>query len=287
MPGPGPTPAPRPAPDPRRPDPRYAEAPSEWDSDENTHMISKLGYVPKESRGDHAPEYFDTETVTAADRSKFRTRKRAKKSSPLMKVLAGVIALLVLGGIGFGVWTLVNSGGDANDGGLAYAALKKPCDALDTSPIESLVSGSKVDVTKDEVEKNAHSTEQFCETTYGKTGEGGYLSVHSMVFKRDAGAKNAYEDAMEEAEANAEEAEANGGAKQVIEPVDGVGAKAYSLLFVAAEGSKTVDYMLAYYVDNAYIETRLSAFNGAASEKDVRKYTEDIAAKYMENWAGA
>lgn len=251
-------------------------------------MISKLGYVPKESRGgDHAPEYFDTETVTAADRSKFRTRKRAKKASVVSRILAGIVALVVLGGIGFGIWFLVGSGADDKGNGLTYAALSKPCDKLDPAPIKDITKGSDVKATKDEVEKHAHSTEQFCEASFGKPGEGGSVAVNTQVFKRDAGAKNAYEDALDEAELNAKEATETGGGEQLIEPVEGIGSKAFSNTRKAAKGSKTVDYTLVYYQDNAFIETRLSVYNGAASLSEVKGYTKAVAQKYMENWAAA
>lgn len=271
----------------QRPQPQhqpYTEPPSEWDVEENTHMISKLGYVPRESRGDHSPEYFDTETVTAADRSKFRTRKRAKRSSPVVKILVGVVALLLVGGIGFGVWALVTGGDEDSGDGLTYSPLAKPCDALDSSPIDSLADG-KVTPTRDEVSKNAHSSEQYCDAGFGK--DGGSLSIHTQVFKRDAGAKNAYKDSLAEFKLNADEAEKSGGAEQVIKDVDGVGTKAFSLQYVAAEGSKTVDYMLGYYDDNAYIEARVTVFNGAASDAEVAKYAKELAGKYMDNWAAA
>jgi hypothetical protein len=281
-------PAPPPGPGPRqparpRPGPDSAEerngfpAASDWE-DENTRMIGKLGYVPPEARHIDASEEFDTENVTAADRVKYRSRKRAKKASPLVKI--GVIAavVVVVAGLGGGIWWLASGEDEAAGSQLTYEAVDKPCTLLDLDSLQGVSGADESKEMRNETETKQHKSEQICEVTLGKDGSVGSVQVYAEVFPRDAGASNAFEHGQDDAKESTTE-------NVTYDKVAGLADGAFSVSRVPSQDSETVDYSLYLHHDNAYLYTRVSLYKGTTPE-DAAGYAKAIAEDYLAGWRG-
>lgn len=248
------------------------------EDEENTVMIGKLGYVPRQARHPEMSEEFDTDNVSADDRHKFRTRKRAKKASPLAKVGVVGLVLVVVAAIGGGIWWLSSGDEESTSSGLAYEAVKKPCDLLDLSPLSGISGTDKVNKMRDEVDAKQHKTAQTCEVTLGEDGKVGSVQVYSEVFPRNAGAGNAFDRASEKAKTDSTET-------VKYAAVDGVKDGAFSVTRVPSADSKTIDYSLSLHDDNAYLYARVTLYDGTDA-KEVAKYAQAIAEKYLEGWKG-
>ncbi|HZE42054.1 MAG TPA: hypothetical protein VE172_24930 [Stackebrandtia sp.] len=288
-PGTGPGQAPRPAPhtgggwapggEPEDSDAEQDDG--EWSFEENTRKIEKLGYVPRDARGAFDEESFDVDRETADDRSKYRKRRRAKKASIGARLgLAAIVIVVVVALVG-GVWYLVSGGGSDAKSGPAFATLDKPCSPLDTSPMKSVINGAKLTKQQDTTEKQEHSSQQHCDMAFGGAGKGGDIQANSEVYRRDAGAKNAFDDAASESK----DAVKQHADLQTFTKLSNVESGGFAVVRKPDAKSKTVDYSLNVYRDNVFLEIRVSVYNGAASERQVAGYSKDIAKKYLDNWA--
>ena len=277
-------PRPEPAPRPRSPEGSYARpkdhfepATDQWAYDENTRMIGKLGYVPPEVR--HPGGITDDSDPTksrADDRVKYRTRKRAKKASPLAKLgVAGIVVVLVAA-LGGGIWWLTSGSDETSEDQNAYSPLEKPCELVDSEVLKGVPGAGSFKVLRDEADAKTHKTQHTCDGSLGKDGAGGNVQVYAEVFEREASAKNAYEHAEEDAQANESDTTS-------VSKVDDMDVVAFSVERIAEEGDSAVDYSLHLRDENVYFYTRVSLYDGSSTD-DVTKYTKDIATRYLESW---
>lgn len=250
-----------------------------WDDDdENTRLIGKLGYVPPEVRDDQG-DRFNLDRLHADDGTKVRARKRARKASPLAKL--GVIgsAVLVVALIAGGIWWL--SGGDdpQNQSGLAYEAIQDPCEPLDTSALDDISSGEDNGPPVTESKKIGSKTEQRCAVSLGaEAGTGVDVEVSSVVFARDAGARNEFNNLAEDSQEQSNE-------NRVYSEVSGIGDGAFTIARPWAEDTGSADFSLHVYDGNAYMHVRVTIYSGSEiTEEDVSARTTKIAEAYLTNW---
>lgn len=262
----------------------YREA-SQWDAEEDdTRMVAQLGYVPPEARHSSMTGEFDVDSVTAADRTKYRTRKRAKKASPLAKLgTAGIVVVVVLALIG-GIWWLNSGSGDGDASTTTYSAVNKPCEMLQDSSLEAVPGGDKSKQMRNESKKKTHKSEQTCDVILGSKGSQGSLQIYSEVFSsKTKGASNA--GAQNTFEHGAKQAKATAGDNITVDKVKGVADGAFAVSRVPSQSSKTVDYSLHLVDDNAYLYTRVALYKGSTA-KDAAKYAKTIATDYLSTWRG-
>ncbi|GAA4923329.1 hypothetical protein LX16_5125 [Stackebrandtia albiflava] len=246
----------------------------DWAYEENTKAISRLGYVPPEVRG-NGPADFDADRVSAEDRVRFRARRRAKKTSPLVKTLVIVGVVLVVGLVGTGVWWLSSGEETADDSGLAYEALEQPCAPLDTSVMSDL-SGD-VQPLAEESDTIGSKTEQVCAVRIGtEPGTGADVEVSTVVFTRDAGARNEFEHVA----GKAEEADPD-----TFATLDGIGEAAFVVSRPWSEDTGTADYSLHLYDGNAYLYARIVVYS-EMSETEIADRAAAVARGYLDNWRG-
>ncbi|MFD0560405.1 hypothetical protein FB566_3944 [Stackebrandtia endophytica] len=271
----GPPPPPGPPRDYRGPEqpPRQAsgrdDSPEDWHYEENTRVIGKLGYVPPEARAQ--ADDFGSDRVTPEDRAKFRARKRAKKASPLAKT-AGILAVvLVVGLIGGGIWWLSGDDEPTEEGGLTYAVIDAPCDPLDTAALDDL--STEVSPMAENSREVGSKTEQKCAVRVGtEPGTGADVELTSIVFSRDAGARNEFQHVQSQS------AELDNYSK-----LSGVGEDAFVITRPWNDETGTADYSLHLWDGNAYLYTRVVVYTEISDEAIAEK-TAAVAQAYLDNW---
>jgi len=252
-----------------------------WEDDENTQMIGKLGFVPPEARSmNPEDDRFNLDRLHD-NNTKVRARKRAKKASPLAKVGGVVAVVAVVALLGGGVWWLTSGEDPADESGLAYEVLDAPCDALDTTPLEDLSAGSNELPPLEESREIGSKTEQKCAISLSaEAGTGVDVEVSSTVFSRDAGAKNEFRDAAEEAEEAATDT-------RVYAEVDGPGTDAFTVARTWQTDTGSADFSLYLYDANAYLHVRVTIYSvDEVSDSEVAAHATEVATTYLDNWRG-
>jgi hypothetical protein len=238
----------------------------DWGAGAETTAIGKLGYMPKEPRR----------------RSDFqKVRSRARKSSPWPKIVAGVVALALVGG---GVWWFMNrdtdeGAGDAADAGLTYAGSESPCSLVDAGPIESAVNGAEPTEAA-EAEQKSRGWVQACTLTYGEPDQAAaLLEVEGTVFDSDAKASVNFE-------LGTGELAEMGDLWTPIDPAPQIGDQATAVARVVTDG--TSNYQLHLQDDNVYLVLRLSvAKEAGVDEASLTEMTTQLAEAYLANWRDA
>ncbi|MDA1362455.1 hypothetical protein O1R50_22715 [Glycomyces luteolus] len=241
------------------------ESRSEWGGGETT-TIGRLGYMPKEPRR----------------RSDFqKVRSRARKSSPVPKIIGAVVALALVGG---GVWWFMNrdDGGGEGTGGsetnLTYEGSSEPCSLVDTAPIESIVDGAEPEAVGDAEDKRS-GWAQSCDLTYGEVERATALvEVESMVLDSDAKASVNFK--LGTGDIGEQEA------WTLVDPAPSIGDQSAAVSRVPEEG--TSNFHLHVQDDNSYTVVRISVTEDAAMDQQgLTDLALAIANAYLENWRDA
>lgn len=244
--------------------------PNDWTYEENTRVIGKLGYVPPEARQD-APDKFDVDRMSPQDRAKFKTRRRARKTSPLVRiaVIAGLV--LVVGAVGVGIWSLTGGEEAEPESELAYQALSAPCDPLDVGSLEDL--STEVTPMIEDISEIGSKTEQRCAIQVGnEPGSGADVEVTTTVFGLNAGARNEYEHVQGKL------ADTDGYAE-----ISGVGEATFVVSRPWSDDTGTADYSLHAWDGNAYLYARVVLYT-EISEDEIADRAATIAGTYFDNW---
>lgn|GEM_PF-3704474 len=245
------------------------EPPEDWHSEESTRVIGKLGYVPPEARA--GDDNFGSDRDTPEDRAKFRARKRAKKASPLAKTLGILSVVLVVGVIAGGIWWLSGDEAPEEEEGLTYAAIDAPCEPLDTAALDDL--STEVSPMAEDVRQVGSKTEQKCAVRVGtEPGTGADVELTSVVFTRDAGARNEFQHVQSQ---SAE--------LENYSEVSGVGEDAFVISRSWNGDTGTADYSLHLWSDNTYLYTRVVVYTEISDEAIAEK-TAAVAQAYLDNW---
>jgi hypothetical protein len=242
------------------------EARGEWSGGNETTTIGRLGYMPKEPRR----------------RSDFqKVRSRARKSSPIPKIIIGVVALALVGG---GVYWFMNRDGGAEsttgtETNLTYEGSDEPCSLVDTAPLASIVDGAEPEAVGD-AEQKSRGWVQSCSMTYGEAqGATALLEVESTVFDTDAKASVNFE-------LGTSDIGELGEAWTLVEPAPEIGDQSAAIARVP-EG-ETSNFHLHVQDDNAYVVVRLSVSKDAAlDQQGLTDMALAIANGYLENWREA
>lgn len=243
------------------------ESRGEWGVGNETTTIGRLGYMPKEPRR----------------RSDFqKVRSRARKSSPVPKVIIGVVALALVGG---GVYWFMNrddDGGENTAGtetNLTYDGSDEPCSLVDAGPLESVVDGGEPEAVGDAEEKTG-GWFQTCSMTYGEAERAtALLEVDGTVFETDARASVYFE-------LGTSDVGEPGAAWTLVEPAPEIGDQSAAVARVP-EG-ETANFHLHVQDDNAYVVVRLSVSPDAAlDQQGLTDMALEIANGYLENWRDA
>lgn len=242
------------------------ESRSEWGGGGETTTIGRLGYMTKEPRR----------------RSDFqKVRSRARKSSPIPKIIIGVVALALVGG---GAYWFLNrdEGGDGAGGtetNLTYEGSEEPCSLVDAAPLESIVDGSEPEAVGD-AEQKTRRWVQNCTMTYGEAERSTVLlAVDGEVFDTDAKASVNYE-------LGTTDIGAQGETWTLVEPAPEVGDQSAAIASVR-EG-QTANFHLHVQDDNAYVVVRLAVSPEAAMDQQgLTDMAMEIANGYLENWREA
>jgi hypothetical protein len=239
---------------------------SDWGGGETT-AIGRLGYMPKEPRR----------------RSDFqKVRSRARKSSPLPKIIIGVVALALVGG---GAWWFMNrdttdesatGGGDPN---LTYANSEEPCSLVDPGPLEAVVNGEQTEPVA-EAEQKSGGWEQRCTMTYGEPERAAaLLDIEGTVFDSDARASVNFE-------LGTRDIGEAGEALTLVDPAPSIGDESAAVARVVADG--TSNFHLHVQDDNVYLVVRLSvAPDAGLDQQGLTDLTTELANAYLQNWRDA
>ncbi|WP_133884163.1 hypothetical protein [Glycomyces sp. NRRL B-16210] len=238
----------------------------DWSGGAETTAIGRLGYMPKEQRR----------------RSDFqKVRSRARKSSPLPKILIGVVALAL---VGAATWWFVSrpseeAAGTETAAGLTYAGSEAPCSLVDAAPLESVVNGTEP-VESADGEQKSRGWVQSCSLTYGEPEKAdALLEVEGTVFDTEAKASVNFE-------LGTREIGDMGEAWTLVEPAPEIGDETAAVARVVAGG--TSNYHLHIHDDNVYMVLRLSVAPGAdLDEQGLTDLASQLAASYLENWRNA
>jgi len=243
------------------------ESRSEWGGGNETTTIGRLGYMPKEPRR----------------RSDFqKVRSRARKSSPIPKIIVGVVALALVGG---GVWWFMNrdEGGESagtTESDLTYASSEEPCSLVDAGPLDSVVDGAEPEAVGD-AEQKSTGWVQSCSMTYGEAERAtALLEVESTAFDSDAKASVNFE-------LGTKDIAEMGEAWTLVDPAPSVGDQAAAVARVPADGG-TANFHLHVQDDNSYTVVRLSVSGDAGlDEAGLADLATQIANGYLEHWRDA
>jgi hypothetical protein len=238
----------------------------DWGGGAETPAARRLGYMPKEPRR----------------RSDFqKVRSRARKSSPWPKIVAGVVAVAL---VGAGVWWFMNrdsdgEGGDEAGAGLTYDGSEEPCSLVDAGPLESVVNGAEPTEAADAEQKN-QGYAQLCTLTYGEADRAAaLLEVDGMVFDSDAKASVNFE-------LGKGELDGMGELWTPVDPAPSIGDQATAVSRIVADG--TSNYQLHLQDDNVYLVLRLSlAKEAGIDEAAFTELTTQLAESYLANWRDA
>lgn len=243
------------------------ESRGEWGGGSETTTIGRLGYMPKEPRR----------------RSDFqKVRSRARKSSPIPKIIGGVVALALVGG---GVWWFMNRDeGSESTGGtetnLTFEGSSEPCSLVDASPLEAVVNGAEPTMVG-EGEDKSRGWVQSCSMTYGEAERAtALLEVESTVFDSDAKASVNFE-------LGTSDIGELGEAWTLVEPAPEIGDQSAAVSRVPEDGG-TSNFHLHVQDDNTYMVVRLSVAEEAGMDQQgLTELALAIANGYLENWRDA
>ncbi|MFG3341981.1 hypothetical protein [Glycomyces sp. NPDC048151] len=241
------------------------ETRSEWGGGNETTTIGRLGYMPKEPRR----------------RSDFqKVRSRARKSSPVPKIIVGVVALALVGG---GVWWFMSRDEGAestggSDPSLTYEGSSEPCSLVDTAPLDSIVDGAEPTAVGD-AEDKSRGWVQTCSLTYGDAARATALvEVESTVFDTDAKASVNFE-------LGTGDIGELGEAWTLVEPAPEIGDQAAAVARVPS--GETSNFHLHVQDDNSYTVVRISVSPDAAMDQQgLNDLALEIANGYLANWRG-
>ncbi|WP_460499248.1 hypothetical protein [Glycomyces tarimensis] len=244
----------------------FADEPAgSWGAGEGTTAIDKLGYVPKETRR----------------RSDFqKVRSRARKSSPWPKIIAAIVAVGLLGGVG---WWWFNRDEppeqtDAAAAGLTYGSSEEPCSLVDAAPIEPYVDGVEPE-TAASAEQKSRGWEQSCVLTYGAADSAvALLEFEGVSFESDAKASVNFELGAREVSEMAEPWTA-------VEPAPEIGDQAAAVVRVVDEG--TSNYQLHVQDDNVYLILRLSVVDSGLDQQGLSDLSVALTSSYLNAWREA
>ncbi|THV22031.1 hypothetical protein [Glycomyces paridis] len=235
----------------------------DWGGGAETTTIGRLGYMPKEPRR----------------RSDFqKVRSRARKSSPIPKILIGILVLALVGG---GAWWWMNrpaeeDAGQAAAEGLTYAGSEAPCSLIDRTTLEAVVDGAEP-VEAPAGEEKSRGWVQSCSLTYGEPEKAAaLLEIEGTVFDTEAKASVNFE-------LGTREIGELGEAWTAVDPAPEVGDENAAVARVVADG--TSNYHLHVHDDNVYMVVRLSVAKDAElDEQGLTDLAAGLAATYLENW---
>lgn len=238
----------------------------DWSGGAETTTMGRLGYMPKESRR----------------RSDFqKVRSRARKSSPLPKILI-VVAVLAL--VGVSTWWFLSRPDEEPTGtetgaGLTYAGTESPCSLVDASALEAVVDGAEP-VESATGEQKSRGWVQSCSLTYGEPEQAAALmEVEGTVFDTEAKAGVNFE-------LGTRELGEMGEAWAVVDPAPEIGDETAAIARVVVDG--TSNYHLHVHDDNVYMVVRLSVAPGAnLDEQGLTDLATSLATAYLENWRSA
>ncbi|WP_026932159.1 hypothetical protein [Glycomyces tenuis] len=233
--------------------------------DEGTTAIGKLGYVPKETRR----------------RSDFqKKRSRARKSSPIPKIIAAVVVLGLLGGAGWWWFNRDDSGSETQDAapGLTYGQSEDPCSLADAAPLEEYIGDVEAETTAEAEQRNS-GWEQLCVLTYGAADSSvALLEFEAVSFETDARASVNFE--LEAGQL----AELTDSWTQV-DPAPEVGDQAAAVAAVVDEG--TSNYHLHVQDDNVYMVVRLALVGSGLDQQGMTDLSVQLADSYLAAWRDA
>ncbi|MBO3733662.1 hypothetical protein [Glycomyces niveus] len=243
------------------------ESRGEWGGGSETTTIGRLGYMPKEPRR----------------RSDFqKVRSRARKSSPIPKIIGGVVALALVGG---GVWWFMNrDDGSETTGGtetnLTFEGSSEPCSLVDAGPLEAVVNGAEPTAVGDAQDKS-RGWVQTCSMTYGEAERAtALLEVESTVFDSDAKASVNFE-------LGTSDIGELGEAWTLVEPAPEIGDQSAAVSRVPEDGG-TSNFHLHVQDDNTYTVVRLSVAEDAGMDQQgLTDLALAIANGYLANWRDA
>lgn len=238
----------------------------DWGGGTETTTAGKLGYMPKEPRR----------------RSDFqKVRSRARKTSPIPKIIIGVVALALVGG---GTWWFMNrpAADETTTGaaaGLTYAPSEEPCSLVDAAPLEAAVNSSDPE-TVAQAEEKSRGWAQSCTMTYGEPERAAaLLEVESTVFDTDAMASVNFE-------LGTGDIGEKGEAWTPVDPAPSVGDESAAVARVVAD--ETSNFHLHVQDDNVYLVVRLSvAPDAALDQQGLTDLATQLASAYLENWRDA
>lgn len=236
-----------------------------WAGDEGTTAIGKLGYVPKEARR----------------RSDFqKKRSRARKSSPIPKVIAAIAALGLVGGIGWWWFNRDDSGETAQDTdtGLTYSGSEEPCSLVDAAPLQAHTGGVEPE-TSGSADQKSRGWQQLCVLTYGTPDNSvALLEFEAVSFSSNDKAAVNYELGAREV------AELTDSWSQ-LDPAPEVGDQAAAVASVVEEG--TSNYQLHLQDDNVYLVVRLALVDSGLDQQGLTELTVELTDSYLAAWRDA
>ncbi|HEU5128468.1 MAG TPA: hypothetical protein VFU12_10810 [Glycomyces sp.] len=261
---------PGPADETRSPEPfeeaAFAQEPTDsWGGEEGTTAIGKLGYVPKETRR----------------RSDFqKKRSRARKTSPVPKIIAAVVALGLLGGIGWWWFNREDTGEATQEAAsdLTYTNSEDPCSLADAGMLADYTGGVEPE-TSAEAEQKSRGWQQLCVLTYGAPDSSvALLEFEALAFESDGKASVNFELGAREV------AELTDSWTQV-DPAPEVGDQAAAVAAVVDEG--TSNYQLHVQDDNVYLVVRLALVDSGLDQQGLTDLTAGLTDDYLAAWRDA
>ena len=266
-------------PPPARPEPERAPEPfeeaafsddagrSDWSSGGETTAIGRLGSVSTGHRS-RRPSDFQ------------KKRSRARKSSPIPKIIAVVLVLGLLGGAGWWWFSRDDSnrsGEEASDPNLAYAASEEPCAFVDTAPMGEHVEGEPE--TSQETRDRQRGWEQSCTLTYGEAESStALLEFESTVFESDAKAAVNFDLGYGQVSDSEE-------TWTTVESAPEVGEQSAAVSRVVDEG--TSNYQLHVQDGNVYLTVRLAIVDSGLDEAGFGELARQLAESYLSAWRDA
>lgn len=261
---------PAPADETRSPEPfeeaAFAGEPSDpWSGDEGTTAIGKLGYVPKETRR----------------RSDFqKKRSRARKTSPIPKIIAAIVVLGLLGGAGWW-WFDRDDASEEEQGtasGLTYSGSEDPCSLADGGMLADYTGGVEPE-TAASAEQKSRGWEQLCVLTYGTPDSSvALLEFEALSFESDGKASVNFDLGAREV------AELTDSWTQV-DPAPEVGDQAAAVAAVVDEG--TSNYQLHVQDDNVYLVMRLALVDSGLDQQGLTDLAVELTDSYLASWRDA
>ncbi|WP_156926105.1 hypothetical protein [Glycomyces arizonensis] len=243
----------------------FADAPTgSWGDEEGTTAIGKLGYVPKEPR----------------KRSDFqKKRSRARKTSPIPKIIAAIVVLGLLGGAGWWWFSRDDSTGEQTqeaESGLTYGKSEDPCSLADAAPLEQYTGDVEAEATAAAEQKNS-GWEQSCTLTYGAVDSAvALLEFEAVSYDSDARASVSFE--MSTGGIT--------GSWTQVDPAPEIGAQAAAVVAIPDDGG-TSNYQLHVQDGNVYLIVRLALVDSGLDQQGLTDLTVQLADSYLAAWRDA